>query len=47
MERAVEDSDFVLIICTPTTYKKKADQRLGGVGYEEFIITTDVLITKP
>lgn len=42
MERSVEESDFVLLICTPT-YKKKADQRLGGVGYEESIITTEIL----
>ncbi len=45
MERSVEESDFVLIICTPA-YKKKADQRLGGVGYEESIITTEVLNTR-
>lgn len=43
MERSIKESDFILIICTPT-YKEKADRRIGGVGYEESIITSDVLI---
>ncbi len=37
MERAVEFSDVVLIIMTPK-YKKKADERKGGAGYEYYII---------
>lgn len=41
MEQSIKESDFVLIICT-SNYKKKADQRIGGVGYEETIITADV-----
>jgi TIR domain len=31
MERAIRESDFVLIICTPG-YKRRADSRQGGVG---------------
>jgi rod shape-determining protein MreB and related proteins len=49
MERAVAESDFVLIICTPT-YAQKANDRRGGVGYEAMIITgelaEDILQTK-
>ena len=43
MEKSITESDYVLIICTPT-YKKKADARRGGVGYEESIITNDVYL---
>lgn len=42
MEQAVTNSDYVLIICTPT-YKEKSDARKGGVGYEEHIITAELL----
>ena len=45
MEKSVAENDYVLIICTPT-YKKKADDRLGGVGYEGDIITSEVFQTK-
>lgn len=45
MEQAIRDSDYVLIICTPR-YKEKADRREGGVGYEEDIITGEVLTTR-
>lgn len=38
MERSVANSDFVLIVCTPT-YAKKAEERDGGVGYEAMVIT--------
>lgn len=38
MEKAISESDYILIICTPN-YKRKADNRIGGVGYEENIIT--------
>src|SRR5579862_8142587 len=41
MERSVRESDFVLIICTPT-YKAKSDNRTGGVGYEGHSITAEV-----
>jgi hypothetical protein len=42
MEAAVRENDFVLIICTPF-YKKRADGRIGGVGYEGDILTGEVL----
>lgn len=41
MEQALTISDYTFIICTPE-YKKKADARSGGVGYETGIITGDV-----
>lgn len=45
MEQSIIKSDYSLIICTPK-YKEKADARQGGVGYEESIITSDVLLTQ-
>ena len=42
MEKAVRESDFVLLVCTPK-YKVKSDRRSGGVGYEGDIITGEVL----
>ncbi len=45
MERAIRESDFVLIICTPK-YKAKSDERSkgggGGVVYEEDVIQGEV-----
>ncbi|MEW6402683.1 MAG: SUMF1/EgtB/PvdO family nonheme iron enzyme [Chloroflexota bacterium] len=41
MEKAVRESDFVILICTPK-YKKKSDSREGGVGYEGHIITAEI-----
>jgi hypothetical protein len=45
MEKAVRESDYVLIICTPR-YKAGSDRREGGVGYEGDIITGEVLNTR-
>jgi hypothetical protein len=45
MEKAVRESDYVLIICTPR-YKDRSERRLGGVGYEGDIITGQVLTTR-
>lgn len=42
MERAVRESNYVLIICT-TKYKERSDNRSGGVGYEGDIISGEVL----
>jgi len=42
MERAIRESDFVLIVCTPR-YKEKSDARKGGVGFEGNIIGGEVL----
>jgi len=41
MEKSIADADYVLIICT-TTYKKKSDERKGGVGYEGHIISGEL-----
>ena len=43
MEKAVRENDFVLSICT-AAYKKKADDRAGGVGYESDLMTGEKLI---
>jgi len=37
MERSIESSNFVIVICTPT-YAEKANNREGGVGYESMVI---------
>lgn len=42
MENMIVNSDFVLMICTPT-YKAKVDNRLGGSGYEGNLIATNIL----
>lgn len=44
MEQSITTADYVLVICTPT-YKEKADNRKGGVGYEGHIISGE-LFTK-
>lgn len=41
MEDAVHRSDFVLLICTPE-YKKRSDERKGGVGYEAHLMASEV-----
>ena len=45
MERAIADNQYVLIICTPT-YKRKSEAREGGVGYEDNIMTAEVMTTN-
>ena len=45
MERAIADNQYVLIICTPT-YKRKSEAREGGVGYEDSIMTAEVMTTN-
>ena len=45
MESSVASSDKVLIITTPT-YKKKADNRERGVGYETSLITDDIVTSQ-
>ncbi len=41
MERAIAESDFVLVICTPI-YGEKGNRRSGGVGYEATVITSEL-----
>ena len=38
MESGIRNSDFVLIVCTPN-YAQRANERKGGVGIENTIIT--------
>ncbi len=46
MEGGVRDSNFVIVICTPT-FARKADSRTGGVGYEQQIVSGDLLQGTP
>lgn len=41
MEKSIRECNYVLVICTPN-YKKRSDERLGGVGYEGDIITGEL-----
>jgi hypothetical protein len=41
METAVRTNDFVLILLTPN-YRRKSDNRQGGVGYEGHIMTAEL-----
>lgn len=41
MSESIINSDFVLIICT-SEYKKKSDAKIGGAGYEDSIISSDM-----
>ncbi len=45
MERAVRESDFILIVCT-RQYKNRSDNRQGGVGYEGDIMTSEVMNSR-
>jgi hypothetical protein len=45
MERAIRENDHVIVVCTPT-YKRKADNRQGGVGYEGDIMTGEAFVLK-
>jgi hypothetical protein len=42
MEKAVRDTDRVLVICTDN-YIQKANSGAGGVGYEKTIVTAEIL----
>lgn len=42
MEQTIHNCEKVLIIATPE-YKRRADNRLNGVGYETIIITNDLV----
>ncbi|HEU0011417.1 MAG TPA: toll/interleukin-1 receptor domain-containing protein [Verrucomicrobiae bacterium] len=42
MEKAVSESDRVLMICTET-YVRKADDGKGGVGYEAMVVTGELV----
>lgn len=42
MARSVRESDRVLMVCTET-YVAKAQQRQGGVGYEQMLVTAQMM----
>lgn len=42
MENAIRETDRVLVICT-NEYIHKANEGLGGVGYEKTIVTAEIL----
>ncbi|QPK06487.1 toll/interleukin-1 receptor domain-containing protein [Vibrio kanaloae] len=42
MERSVEDADRIIMICTDN-YVTKANEGLGGVGYEKMIMTSEYM----
>ncbi len=46
MERAVSEADYVLLICT-ANFGRKANERHGGVGYEQAIVTSELLDSNP
>lgn len=41
MEASVRESDFVLLVCTPE-FATRADARIGGVGYEQAVVTGEI-----
>lgn len=41
MEEGIKTSSRVILICTET-YKKKAEDPIGGVGYERLIVTNEI-----
>lgn len=45
MESAIRENDHVIVVCTPA-YKRKSDDRLGGVGYEGDIMTGEAYVLK-
>lgn len=45
MESQIRDSDFVILICTPT-YAEKSNVPSGGVGYEKNIISAEMLQSR-
>jgi len=42
MEKSVSSSDRVLMICTEP-YVRKADDGVGGVGYEAMVVTGELV----
>ena len=45
MGRSVKESDYVVLVCTPT-FGKKADAGKGGVGYETSIVTGEIFVDE-
>ncbi len=42
MERQIRENNYVLVVCTPN-YRKRSNERKGGVGYEGDIMSAEVL----
>ncbi len=42
MEQEVEQGDFVIVVCTPA-YAQKSNNRRGGVGYEQQIVSAHLM----
>ena len=43
MEKGMQGSDRVLVVCT-AEYNSKANDRVGGVGYENTIVTSEIML---
>lgn len=41
MEVQVRSADYILVVCTPRIYKRRADERIGGAGYESSLIARE------
>ena len=46
MEKSVSESDFVLVICTPTYKKKSESEHPSGVVYEKGVITGELFVKR-
>src|SRR5882672_7221560 len=46
MEAEVQTCEFVLVVCTKE-YSRKSLARIGGVGYEQQIITGNIVAGQP
>ena len=42
MEKEIQQSDFVLVICS-NRYKENTDKRIGGSGYEARLMANEIL----
>lgn len=45
MEKEITESDRIIVVCTDQ-YIRKANEGIGGVGYEKTIVTAEMLGTK-
>ena len=46
MERGVSQADHVLLVCTEN-FAQKANERHGGTGYEQTVVTSEILNSQP
>jgi hypothetical protein len=46
MEQRVSEADYVLLVCTEN-FARKANERHGGVGYEQAVVTAEILNSRP